>query len=150
MSADDDQPVLVVRPSSGEMQTELKPIVLNYKKWKKKGNQKAKEEKPKYSRGLDDVQRLEGDFVHITQTGARAFSKSIDTYEEERSRSAKKKTDGAIKDFIHNSAKAGSTYLKETSDIPVDVADSISRLALRKNLRKGLRRASKRILTWPI
>ncbi|OGO33557.1 MAG: hypothetical protein A2W35_14670 [Chloroflexi bacterium RBG_16_57_11] len=150
MSADNNQPVRVLRPSGGELQPELKPIVLNYKKWKKKGNNKAKEGKPKYSKGLEDIQRLEGDMVRVTQTGARALSRSIDAYEEERRQSAKKKTDGAIEDFIHNSAKATGTYLKEASDIPVDLADSVSRLSFRKNLRKGLRRASKRILTWPI
>jgi hypothetical protein len=150
MSADNNQPVRVLHPSGGELQPELKPIVLNYKKWKKKGNIKAKEGKPKYSKGLEDIQRLEGDMVRVTQTGARALSRSIDAYEEERRQSAKKKTDGAIEDFIHNSAKATGIYLKEASDIPVDLADSVSRLSFRKNLRKGLRRASKRILTWPI
>jgi hypothetical protein len=149
MSADDNQPVSVLRPSGDELQSGPKPIVLNYKKWQKKGNNKAKEGKPKYSRGLKDIQCLECDIAHVTQTGARAFSKSIDTYIVERGRSAKKKTDGAIEDLIHNSAKAASTYLKETSDIPADIADSVSRFTFRKNLRKGLRRASKRILLWP-
>ena len=150
MSTDDNQQVRVLRPSDGELQPERKPIVLNYRKWKKKVKNKAKEGKPKYSKGLKDIQSLEGDMVHLTQTGARAFSKSIDTYEEERRRSAKKKTDGAIEDFIHNSAKATSTYLKETSDIPVDLADSLSRMSFRKYIRKGLRRASKRNPIWPI
>ena len=150
MVADENKNVRVLRQSDGELQPDLKPIVLNYKKWKKKGKNKAKEGKPKYSRGLKDIQRLEGDAVQVAQTAARALSKGIGTYQEERQQSAKKKTDGAIEDFINNSAKATSTYLKEASDIPVDLANSVSRLSIRKNLRKGLRRASKRILKWPI
>ncbi len=146
MSTDENQDVHVLQQSGGE----LKPVVLDYKKWKKKAKNKDKEGKPRYSKALKDAQRLEGDAVHIAQTAARAFSKSIDTYEGERQRSAKKKTDGAMKDFFHNSAEAASTFLKEASDIPVDVADSVSRLSLRKKLRKSLRRGSKRILRWPI
>jgi hypothetical protein len=150
MSADDNQPVRVSDPSVAEVKQGPKPIILNYTKWKKKGNNKVKEGKPKYSKGLKDIQCLECDVVHIAETGAMAFSKSINTYLEERGRSARKKKDGAIKDFLHNSAKATSTYMKETSDIPIDVADSLSKFTFRKNLRKGMRRASKRILLWPI
>ena len=149
MSTDDDN-VRVLREAGGELRPDLKPIVLDYKEWKKKGKKKAKEGKPKYSKGLRDIQRLEGDSVHIAQTTARALSKSIDTFEEERQKSAKKKKNGAIEDFINNSAKATSTYLKEASDIPVDLANSMSRLSFRKNLRNGLRRYSKRIMKWPI
>ena len=150
MSAEDDKNVSVSSPSGDEPSPVLKPIVLDYKKWKKKGKTETKNRKPKYSKGLKDIQRLEGDSVHVAQTAARALSKSLDVYNQERQQSAKKKTDGAIEDLIHNSAKASSTYLKEASDIPVDLADAVSRLSFGKNLRKGLRRASKRILIWPI
>jgi hypothetical protein len=150
MSAEDDKNVSVLGPSGDELLPVRKPIVLDYKKWKKKGKTKAEDSKPKYSKGLKDIQRLEGDSVHVAQTAARALSKSIDVYNQERQQSAKKKTDGALEDLIHNSAKATSTYLKEASDIPVDLADAVSRLSFGKNLRKGLRRASKRILIWPI
>lgn len=150
MSAEDDKNVSVLPPSGDELLLVPKPIVLDYKKWKKKGETKAKDSKPKYSKGLKEIQLLEGDTVHVAQTAARALSKSIDVYNQERQQSAKKKTDGAIEDLIHNSAKATSTYLKEASDIPVDLADSLSRLSFRKNLRKRLRRTSKRILKWPI
>ena len=146
----DDTNVRVLSKSGGELHPDLKPIVMDYRTWKKKGKNKAKGGKPKYSRGLGDIQRLEGDRVHIAQTTARALSKSIDTYEEERQKSAKKKTNGAIEDFVNNSARATSAFLKESSDIPVDLANSVSRLSIRKNLRKGLRRSSKRIMKWPI
>ena len=37
--------------------------------------------------------------MRLAQRSARAFSKSLDTYEQERKRSAKEKRDGAIEDF---------------------------------------------------
>jgi hypothetical protein len=150
MSEEENRDVRVLRQSESEFRPGQEPIVLEYKKWKKKTRNKAKDRQPKYSSGLKDIQRLEGDVVHVSQTAARALSKSIDTYEEERKQSAKKKRDGAIEDFIHTSAKATSTYLKESSDIPIDLADSVTRLSLRKKLRKGLRRASKRVMKWPM
>ena len=132
----------------------VRPIVLEYKKIKKKKDQVGIEDKnegkEKYSKGLEDIQRLEGDMVHISQKAAKALSKGIDVYEKERYKSAKEKTNGAIKDFINNSAKATSTYLKEASDIPVDLAESISTSSYRKRLRKNLRRVSGFLRVWRI
>ena len=150
MSAEETKNVRRLRQSGGELQPDMKPILLEYKKWKKKEKNKPKEGKAKYTRGLKDIQRMEGDSVHLVKTAARAISKGIDTYDQARQQSAKKKTNGAMRDFINNSAKATSAFLKESSDIPVDLAESISRLSMRKNLVKGLRRASKRILRWPL
>ena len=142
--------VTVLRHSDGQLEPEIKPIRLNYKKWKKQSKAKGGKKKAKYTRGLKDIQLLEEDMVHVGQKASRAVAKGFDTYENERQRSAEKKKDGAIEDFIHNSAKATSSYLKEASDIPVDIADSMSRISLRKRLRKNLQRASKTIRTWPI
>jgi len=105
--------VHLLHRSGGKLQPEIQPIVLEYKKKKDEedngGESKGKE---KYSKGLEDVQRLEGDVLRVSQKAAKAFSKSIDTYESERQKSAKEKTDGAVEDFVHNSAKAASTYMK--------------------------------------
>ena len=57
--------------------------------------------------------------------------------------SAKEKTDGAIEDFFNNSAKATSAYLKEASEIPVDIVEAIDTESYRKRMRRNLRRASK-------
>jgi hypothetical protein len=88
--------------------------------------------------------------IHIAQRAARAASKGLDTYEEERQRSAKEKTDGAIEDFFNNSAKAISASMKEASDIPVDIVESINTESYRKRLRKNLRRTSKLIRLFRI
>jgi len=137
-----DKPRLL-RRTGGKLQSEMKPIILEYKGRKKKSRPKAEEGQTMYSEGLEDVQVMEGNVVRIAQRAAKAASKGLDTYEQERQRSAKEKTDGVIEDFFNNSAKATSAYLKEASDIPVDIVESINTESYRKRMRKNLRRASK-------
>lgn len=140
----------VLHRTGGKLQAEMKPIILEYKGRKKKSKPKAEEGQAKYSEGLEDVQVLEGNMIRIAQRAAKAASKGLDTYEQERQRSAKEKTDGAIEDFFNNSAKATSAYLKEASDIPVDVVESLNTESYRKRMRKNLRRASKFIRLFRI
>ena len=140
----------LLRRSRGKLQSDLRPIVLEYKERKKKGMSKADDKQDKYSEGLEDIQTLEGDVVRVGQRAVRALSKGIDTYEHERQKSAKEKTDGAIEDFFHNSAKATSAYLKEAAEIPVDLVESINKESYRKRLRKYLRRSSKLIRLFRI
>ena len=93
---------------------------------------------------------MEADVLRVSQRAAKAFSKGIDTYQSERQKSAEEKTDGAVEDFVHNSAKAMSVLLKEASDIPMDIAESINTDTYRKRLRESLRNASKMIDFWRI
>jgi hypothetical protein len=136
--------------TGGKLKSEMKPIVLEFKPRKRKSKAQKDESPKKYSEGLEDVQVLEGNMVRIAQRAARAASKGIDTYEQERQRSAQEKTDGAIEDFFNNSAKATSTYLKEVSDIPVDLVESINTESSRKRMRKNLQRTSKLIRLFRI
>ena len=141
----------VLRRTGGKLQAEMKPIILEYKGRKKKSKPQAEENgQAKYSEGLEDVQVLEGNMLRVAQRAAKAASKGIDTYEQERQRSAKEKTDGAIEDFFNNSAKATSAYLKEASEIPIDMVDAINTESYRKRLRKNLRRTSKLIRLFRI
>ena len=153
MSDDEKTNVRILDRSGSQPGSALEPIVLKFKKSKKK-----KEEEPvvedkreeKYSRGLKYIQRLDGNVVHIAQKATKALSKGMDVYDREREKSAREKTDGAIEDFINNAAKAGSAYLKEAADIPVDLAEAISPVSYRKKLRKNLLRASRFIRLWRI
>jgi hypothetical protein len=144
----------VLHRTSGGLKPEVKPIVLEYKREKEEkksttdGDTKSK---AKYSKGLEDIQTMEADILRVSQKAAKAFSKGIDTYQAEREKSAEEKTDGAIEDFLHNSAKAMSVSLKEASDIPVDIAESLSKeTSARKQLRKTLKETSKAIGFWRI
>lgn len=148
-----DQPkVKVLRRTSSGLKPEVKPIVLEYKREKEEktsGTEGDSKPGAKYSKGLEDIQTLEGDILRVSQKAAKAFSKGIDTYQAEREKSAEEKTDGAIEDFVHNSAKAMSASMKEASDIPVDIAESLSReTSARKQLRKALKETSKAIGFW--
>ena len=135
--------------SDSTSKTKVKPIVLEFKRKDEKKDSETKG-KPKYSKRLEDIQTMEADLLRVSQKAAKAVSKGIDTYQAEREKSAEEKTDGAIEDFMHNSAKAMSASLKEASDIPVDIADSISSDANRKRLRRTLREASKSLDFWRI
>jgi len=147
----ENKKVLVLRRSRGKLESGLQPIVLERKEQKKKKqDDQAENGQEKYSEGLEDVQRFESDAMRIAQRTARAVSKGIDTYEHERKRSAQEKTDGAIEDFVHNSAKAASTYMKEVSDIPLDIAESVNTSSYRKMLRNNLRQTSRLIRLFRI
>ena len=133
----------LLRRTGGKLQSDMKPIVLEHKSRKKKSETKPEDGKEKYTEGLEDVQVMEGNMIHIAQRVAKAASKGIDTYEQERQKSAKEKTDGAIEDFFNNSAKATSALLKEASDIPLDLVDSMNTESYRKRLRRNLKRTSR-------
>ena len=149
MSEVENKKVIVLRRTRGGLQSEVQPIVIEYKKRRK--NKKADEDdEERYSEGLEDVQRLEGNLVRVTKRSAKAFSKGINTYESERNRSANEKKDGAIEDFVDNSAKAASAFMKEASEIPVDIAETLSARSYRKRTRKNLRRVSRTIRLFRI
>jgi hypothetical protein len=148
MSESEKPKVIVLRRIHGKLQPEIQPIVVELKQPRKKKKTVEKEEK--YSKGLGNIQRAEGDFLRVAKRSARAISKGIDTYDNERRRSAKGKKDGAIEDFMDNSAKAMSVSMKEASEIPLDIAESMSTKSYRNRLRKNLRRASRYIRIFRI
>jgi hypothetical protein len=111
-----------------------KPIVLEYKSKKKK--------KKRYSKGLGDFQRVEGRLSRVNRRVAKAIAKGASTYEKERKRSAGKKKDGAIRDFVPNLGEAMSASLREASSVPADVAEAVNTKGARRLLRNQLRMIS--------
>jgi hypothetical protein len=150
MAEDENNPVSMLHLTSDQGQADIQPIVLKYKRGKKKSEVATEDARAKYSKGLEDIQIIEGNLIHLAQRASKAVYKGIDTYERERGQSIKKKKDGAIEDFVYNSAKAASEFLKETSSIPIDLADTVNKKSYRKRLRKVLRRSSKIIRMWRI
>jgi hypothetical protein len=151
MAESQKRKVLLLRRSHGQLQPDLQPIVLEYKARKKKKQAGiGKAEKERYSEGLADIQQIEGNATRIAQRASRAVSKGIDTYVHERDRSAREKIDGAIEEVVHTSAAAGSAFMKEASDLPVDLADSLDKTGYRKRLRRALRLASRAMRLWRI
>ena len=140
---------LVLKRSGEKSTSDFEPIVLKYKKRKQKKNRirsdEAGEKKPEYSRNLKDVQKVEGDMVGIAHRASQAVTKGFESYDKSRKKSAKSKKDGAIEDFPHNATKAVSDSLKEASEIPVDIVDSLLTRNYRKQMRRNLRQASRAI-----
>jgi hypothetical protein len=142
----EDGPTL--RPVQDRLGPDIRPTVLEYKKPKKQKGKQEAAAKAKYSPELEDIQLVGTDVVRAAHKAASALEKSIDTYERERLRSAKEKKDGAIEDFVYNAGKAASVWMKEASDIPVDLTESARRRPYSKRLRKTLRKTSKALRNW--
>lgn len=134
-----DQPSPVVRP-----------IVFELKKPKKKKEKREAEGVARYSPALEDFQVIGGDALRASRRAANALARGLDAYDRERLRSAQEQKDGALKDFVYNAGKAASVWLKETSDIPVDLTESMRQRAYGKRLRKRLRRTAKLLRRWPM
>ncbi len=98
------------------------PIVINRKKKKKKR---------KYSSGLKDIQLMERDITKVTHQAVRSLDDGLVAYQKARNKSAKKKRDGAIVDFVPNMGKGVSKTLRTASPIPYDLAKASSKTAWR-------------------
>ena len=143
MSAENDKP-RVFRRSHGQLEARLRPIVLEYEpRREKRAKAEIGSKGERYSAGLEDIQQAEADLLSVMRRATRAVAQGVETYDRERARSAEAKTDGAIEDFPHNSAKALSEMLKEASEIPVDIADAVTTKNYRRRLRRNLQSVSK-------
>lgn len=117
-----------------------KPIVLKLNKKKKR--------KIRYSKGLEEIQRMEGHLTRSAQRIARATEKGITSYRKLSIKSAKKKKDGAIRDFIPNSGIAMSRSMREASQLPFDIAQAMDTPQNRKRLKRQLRGISRSLRSW--
>lgn len=127
-----------VRPVLGTLQEGRGPIVLERKSKKKR----------RKSKGLEDAQDLEAAVSRALRRAARAGAKGTSEYDRARRRSARKKRDGAIRDFVPNMGEALSEGLREASAIPADVADSLDTKATRRRVRRRTRDVSEALRTW--
>ncbi len=116
------------------------PIVLELKK--------KKDRKRRYSKELEEIQQVERGFARATHRVARASEKGISSYRKLSVKSAKKKKDGAIRDFIPNSGIAMSRTLREASSLPKDIAQLANTKQNRKRLKNQLRSLSRTLRAW--
>ncbi len=113
--------------------TALEPIVIKTKKKKKF----------KYSRGLKDLQKSSRSVSKVSSRLARSVSKGMEAYRKASDKSARKKRDGAIRDFGLNMAKGASKTLRESSRTPYDLARAMSTRGSRRLVRRQVRAASR-------
>ena len=117
-----------------------RPIVLNLK-----GKRKSKK---RYSKRLEEIQLMERHLTQASHRMARAFEKGIARYQDGSTKSAKKKRDGAVRDFIPNSGIAMSRALKEAYLIPSDIARAFNTKPMRRRVRRQLRGITRTLRTW--
>lgn len=146
MAEHEGEDVRVFRRSGGRLQPELRPIVLEYVERDEEDDDDDDEER--YSDNLEDIQKVERDLVRVARRATRALAEGIDTYDQERRRSAREKKDGALRDFIPNTGKAMSAYLEEASEIPMDIAEALDTKSARRALRNRLRLMNRSLRVW--
>lgn len=132
-----------IRSRLGSLRDSGRPLVLEYKAKKKK-------KRRRYSAGLEDMQEVEAGVSRTIRQAARAVAKGTDRYDKARRRSARKKRDGAIRDFIPNMGEALSESLREASDIPAEVADTLNTKSTRRRVRRRIRDVSDALRVWRI
>jgi hypothetical protein len=128
--------------SSAQHDPSPEPIVVNLKQKKKR--------KRRYSRGLEEIQQMEPHLTRSTHRMSKAIEKGIATYRKRRKVSARKMKDGAIINFIPDSAWAMSRALEEASPIPYDIARAMTTKRSRKRIRRQVRMVSRtvRAMDW--
>ncbi len=98
------------------------PIVFDRKKKKKKS---------KYSPALKEIQILERELTKVSHQTLRSVEAGLVTYQQAQNKSAKKKRDGAVVDFVPNIGKGMSKTLRTASPIPYNVAKASTKTAWR-------------------
>lgn len=109
---------------------------------------KKPKKKRKYSKGLKDLQQLQRTVSRTSTRVARAVAKGMATYRKRSNKSARKKRDGAIRDFGINFAEGLGKTMRVLSAVPSDLAAGLNTKRTRKRMRRGLRAASR--LTRPL
>jgi hypothetical protein len=120
--------------------SQIEPIVLSLKKKKRK--------KRRYSKGLEEIQRMEPHLTRSTHRMAKAVEKGISSYRKQNMKSARKKKDGTVKDLLPNSAKAMSQAFKEVTPVPYDIARAMNTKPSRRRLKRQLRTLSRSLRSW--
>lgn len=105
------------------LQAQVFPRPIVYERTKKKGRKR-------YSSGLKDPQKLEEGTSRAGQRLAQAVADGFGEYRRRRDRSAERKKDGAIKDFVRNVGRGAEEALRTGAKVPSD----LTRYATKKRL----------------
>ena len=106
------------------------PIVIERKK---------KKRKKRYSKGFGDIQIMERHLTRASHRMVQAIEEGITTYRKARNKSARKKRDGAIVDFVPNVAKGTGKTLRTASLVPYDLVRASYPKTARRMLRGQIR-----------
>lgn len=89
------------------------------------GVEEKKKRKPKYSKGVKPLAKMEKGAVKAQRRLASAVVAGLETWEKRRDRSSKKKRNGALRDALQNSAAAMSKSVRVASRATQDFVSSV-------------------------
>lgn len=98
-----------------------------------------KKKKKKYTRGLKRAQRAERRVSKSANRLADAVASGIATYRKRRDKSAEKRRDGAIVEFVPNVARGVSRAMRKSSVVPYELARAFNTKRTRRRLRRLVR-----------
>lgn len=98
-----------------------------------------RKKKRKYSRGLKNVQIMERGLSKASYRVARAVTSGLSTYRKRRNKSARKRRDGAILDFVPNVAQGMGKTLRRASLVPYDLTKTFYTKRARRRVRAAIR-----------
>jgi hypothetical protein len=104
-------------------QAQVFPRPIVYERTKKRGRKR-------YSSALKDAQKDERAVSRAGQRLAQAVADGFGEYRRRRDRSAERKKDGAIKDFVRNVGRGAEEALRTGAKVPSD----LTRYATKKRL----------------
>ena len=96
---------------------------------------KRKKKKKKSTRGLKSIQQLEQGYSRASRRLADGLSEGYDVYYKKRNKSARKRKDGALRDFPDNFSYAVSEGLRTASRAPYDFTREINTNLLTRQIR---------------
>jgi hypothetical protein len=98
-----------------------------------------KRRKKRYSRGLRDLQTTNRGLTRASRRLVQAVDEGMTRYLKESNRSARKRRDGALRDYGLNVADAIGEGLREASGIAPDLARTFNTRGWRKSVRRSLK-----------
>jgi hypothetical protein len=91
---------------------------------------------------LRTIQCAENRLTKAGRTLAEALEEGLNTYREERKKSAEKKRDGALVDFVDNFAAGFAEAQKEAAPASEDIITAFSTKRTKKQFRRAVRTLS--------
>jgi len=87
---------------------------------------RRKKRRKLYTRGTKDLQRMQRAFTKAGYRLSNAGTVAIARFDRESGRSARRKRDGAMVDFVDNLARATTDGMEEATRVPLEVAKGIN------------------------
>jgi hypothetical protein len=102
-----------------------------------------RKKKRKYSKGLRPLAKIERAVSKSSARVARAVAAGMEQYRKRADKSARKKRDGALRDFTVNLAGGVGKTLRVLSRVPGDLAKGMNTKRARKRVRRQVRVAAR-------